>query len=134
MHSYKNVWIRAVYPSSILLSRGRTRGPDGPYRSKKAYDLLVQCETGLVLSTGTPDVPAKAGVSIADIATGMYARTAASSLGALLDVPVPDLHGGEGLPLLWHWIYRLDRPAQADCGADVHGRQTATGTLRSLDG
>lgn len=48
-------------------------GPDGPYRSKKAYDLLVQCETGLVMSTGTPDAPAKAGVSIADIATGMYA-------------------------------------------------------------
>jgi itaconate CoA-transferase len=48
-------------------------GPDGPYRSKKAYDLLVQCETGLVMSTGTPEVPSKAGISIADIATGMYA-------------------------------------------------------------
>ena len=48
-------------------------GPDGPYRLKKAYDLLVQCETGLVMSTGTPEVPAKAGISVADIATGMYA-------------------------------------------------------------
>lgn len=48
-------------------------GPDGPYRTRKAYDLLVQCETGLVMSTGTPDAPAKAGISIADIATGMYA-------------------------------------------------------------
>lgn len=48
-------------------------GPDGPYRSKKAYDLLVQCETGLVISTGTPEVPSKAGISVADIATGMYA-------------------------------------------------------------
>jgi crotonobetainyl-CoA:carnitine CoA-transferase CaiB-like acyl-CoA transferase len=48
-------------------------GPDGPYRSKKAYDLLVQCETGLVMSTGTPEVPSKAGISVADIATGMYA-------------------------------------------------------------
>ncbi|HYZ54644.1 MAG TPA: CaiB/BaiF CoA-transferase family protein [Streptosporangiaceae bacterium] len=48
-------------------------GLQGPYRSKKAYDLLVQCETGLVMSTGTPEVPAKAGISIADIATGMYA-------------------------------------------------------------
>ncbi|MFL6126076.1 CaiB/BaiF CoA transferase family protein [Actinophytocola sp.] len=48
-------------------------GTTGPYRAKKAYDLLVQCETGLVMSTGTPDAPAKAGVSIADIATGMYA-------------------------------------------------------------
>jgi crotonobetainyl-CoA:carnitine CoA-transferase CaiB-like acyl-CoA transferase len=48
-------------------------GPDGPYRLKKAYDLLIQCETGLVMSTGTPEVPSKAGISIADIATGMYA-------------------------------------------------------------
>ncbi len=48
-------------------------GPDGPYRSKKAYDLLVQCEAGLVMSTGIPEVPAKAGISVADIATGMYA-------------------------------------------------------------
>lgn len=48
-------------------------GPEGPYRTKKAYDLLVQCETGLVMSTGTPETPAKAGISIADIATGMYA-------------------------------------------------------------
>jgi itaconate CoA-transferase len=48
-------------------------GPDGPYHLKKAYDLLVQCETGLVMSTGTSEVPSKAGISIADIATGMYA-------------------------------------------------------------
>jgi itaconate CoA-transferase len=48
-------------------------GPDGPYRRKKAYDLLVQCEAGLVMSTGTPQTPSKAGISIADIATGMYA-------------------------------------------------------------
>jgi itaconate CoA-transferase len=48
-------------------------GPGGPYGSKKAYDLLVQCETGLVMSTGTAEVPSKAGISIADIATGMYA-------------------------------------------------------------
>lgn len=50
-------------------------GPEGPYRTKKAYDLLVQCETGLVMSTGTPETPAKAGISIADISTGMYAYT-----------------------------------------------------------
>jgi crotonobetainyl-CoA:carnitine CoA-transferase CaiB-like acyl-CoA transferase len=48
-------------------------GPGGPYRSKKAYDLLVQCEAGLVMSTGTPEAPSKAGTSVADIATGMYA-------------------------------------------------------------
>jgi crotonobetainyl-CoA:carnitine CoA-transferase CaiB-like acyl-CoA transferase len=48
-------------------------GGEGPYRSKKAYDLLVQCEAGLLSVTGTPDQPAKAGISVADIAAGMYA-------------------------------------------------------------
>jgi 3-methylfumaryl-CoA hydratase len=44
----------------------------------------------------------------------------AQALGALLGVPVPDLEHGAGLPLLWHWIYLLDRPAQADLGPDGH--------------
>ena len=48
-------------------------GPTGPYAAKKAYDLLVQCEAGLLSVTGTPDHPAKAGISVADIAAGMYA-------------------------------------------------------------
>jgi itaconate CoA-transferase len=47
-------------------------GTDGPYAPKKAYDLLVQCETGLLSVTGTPDEPCKAGISVADIAAGMY--------------------------------------------------------------
>ncbi|KVP34620.1 CoA-transferase [Burkholderia ubonensis] len=58
-------------------------GPDGPYRDKKAYDLLIQSEAGLLSITGTPDSPAKAGCSIADIATGMYAYT--NILSALLN-------------------------------------------------
>ena len=48
-------------------------GDAGPYASKKAYDLLVQSETGVLSITGTPDTPSKVGMSIADIATGMYA-------------------------------------------------------------
>jgi len=48
-------------------------GSSGPYQDKKAYDLLVQCETGVVSVTGTPETPAKVGISIADIAAGMYA-------------------------------------------------------------
>ena len=50
-------------------------GTGGPYSSKKAYDLLVQCEAGLVSITGTEDEPSKVGISIADIASGMYAYT-----------------------------------------------------------
>jgi 3-methylfumaryl-CoA hydratase len=44
----------------------------------------------------------------------------AQALGALLDVPAPNAARGEGLPLLWHWVYLLDRPAQADLGLDGH--------------
>ena len=57
-------------------------GPDGPYAAKKAYDLLVQCEAGLLSVTGTPEAPAKSGIPAADIAAGMYACT--SILAALL--------------------------------------------------
>ena len=48
-------------------------GLDGPYSGKKAYDLLVQCETGMLSVTGTPEEPCKTGISVADIAAGMYA-------------------------------------------------------------
>jgi crotonobetainyl-CoA:carnitine CoA-transferase CaiB-like acyl-CoA transferase len=48
-------------------------GEDGPYRDRRAYDLLIQAETGVISVTGSPEEPAKAGVSIADIAGGMYA-------------------------------------------------------------
>ena len=57
-------------------------GDDGPYRDKKAYDLLIQSEAGFLSVTGTPDAPSKAGNSIADIAAGMYAYT--GILSALL--------------------------------------------------
>lgn len=57
-------------------------GNDGPYRDRKAYDLLIQSEAGFVSVTGTPEAPVKAGSSIADIAAGMYAYT--NILSALL--------------------------------------------------
>ncbi|MCT9009893.1 CaiB/BaiF CoA transferase family protein [Streptomyces rhizosphaerihabitans] len=48
-------------------------GPSGPYAGKRAYDMLVQCEAGLVSVTGTPEQPVKAGIPAADIAAAMYA-------------------------------------------------------------
>jgi itaconate CoA-transferase len=57
-------------------------GEGGPYTEKKAYDLLVQCEAGLVSITGTPETPSKVGISAADIAAGMYAYS--GILSALL--------------------------------------------------
>ncbi|MCC3775044.1 CaiB/BaiF CoA-transferase family protein [Streptomyces sp. UNOB3_S3] len=50
-------------------------GTSGPYRNRKAYDLLVQCEAGLVSLTGSSDSVARPGISVADIAGGMYAFT-----------------------------------------------------------
>jgi len=58
-------------------------GLDGPYRDKKAYDLLIQSESGFLSVTGSPDEPAKAGCSIADIAAGMYAYS--NVLAALIE-------------------------------------------------
>ncbi len=57
-------------------------GGDGPYRDRKAYDLLIQSEAGFVSVTGTEDAPAKAGIPVADIAAGMYAYS--GILAALL--------------------------------------------------
>jgi itaconate CoA-transferase len=57
-------------------------GEGGPYETKKAYDLLIQSESGFISVTGSPDAPAKAGCSIADIAAGSYAYS--SILNALL--------------------------------------------------
>ncbi|MFF2347828.1 CaiB/BaiF CoA transferase family protein [Pseudarthrobacter sp. NPDC058119] len=62
----------ALNPKLIHVSvSGYGRG--GAHEQKKAYDLLIQCETGLLSVTGTPGAPAKVGVSIADICAGMYA-------------------------------------------------------------
>ncbi|MBE7942404.1 MULTISPECIES: CaiB/BaiF CoA-transferase family protein [Ramlibacter] len=58
-------------------------GGDGPYRDKKAYDLLIQSESGFLSVTGSPDEPAKAGCSVADIAAGMYAYS--GILAALIE-------------------------------------------------
>lgn len=57
-------------------------GEGGPYQDKKAYDLLIQSESGFLSVTGTPDEPVKAGCSISDIAAGMYAYS--GILNALL--------------------------------------------------
>src|SRR5918994_5327170 len=64
--------LRAEHPHLVYCSISGY-GEGGPYTKKKAYDLLVQCEAGLVSITGTPETPSKVGISAADIAAGMYA-------------------------------------------------------------
>ena len=74
--------LRAANPRLIICDISGY-GADGPYRDKKAYDLLIQSESGFLSITGSPDEPAKAGCSIADIAAGMYAYS--HILAALLE-------------------------------------------------
>ena len=72
--------LSALYPRLIWCGISGY-GPDGPYRDKKAYDLLIQAESGVVSLTGSPESPAKVGVAIGDISSGMYAYS--SILAAL---------------------------------------------------
>jgi len=66
--------LRHAYPR-LIICQISGYGASGPYQNKKAYDLLVQCETAVLSVTGTPDHPSKVGISIADISAGMYAYT-----------------------------------------------------------
>ena len=64
--------LRKKYPRLIICDLSGY-GSSGPYRDKKAYDMLIQAEAGLISITGTEETPSKVGISVADIACGMYA-------------------------------------------------------------
>jgi len=88
-------------------------GSGGPYTMKKAYDLLVQCEAGLVSITGSAEEPAKVGISVADIAAGMYAYTGVLTAllrkgrtgeGATLEISMLEALGEwMGFPMYYTW-------------------------------
>jgi len=93
--------LRARYPRLIVCNISGY-GTAGPYADKKAYDLLIQSEVGLVSITGTEDTPSKVGISIADISAGMYAYSgilaalltrARTGEGTVLDVALLDTLG-----------------------------------------
>ncbi len=73
--------LRPAHPKLIVCDVSGY-GSTGPYRDKKAYDLLIQAESGLLSVTGTPEQEARAGISVADISAGMYAFS--SVLAALI--------------------------------------------------
>jgi itaconate CoA-transferase len=90
--------LHARYPKLIVCSVSGY-GTSGPFADRKAYDLLVQSEVGLLSLTGTADAPAKVGISVADIAAGMYAYSgilaalysrASSGRGGIVDVSLFD--------------------------------------------
>ena len=104
--------LRARHPGLIHVSISGY-GAGGPYGTKKAYDLLVQCEAGLVSITGSPDEPAKVGISAADIAAGMYAYTGVLTAllrkgltgeGATVEVSMLEALGEwMGFPMYYAW-------------------------------
>jgi itaconate CoA-transferase len=115
-------------------------GPDGPYATKKAYDLLVQCEAGLLSVTGTPEAPSKAGIPVADIAAGMYAmssilaalvRRGRTGEGATLDITMFEALGEwMGFPA-YFTAYGGSQPPRA--GA-YHATIVPYGPFRTGDG
>jgi crotonobetainyl-CoA:carnitine CoA-transferase CaiB-like acyl-CoA transferase len=97
-------------------------GSSGPYKNKKAYDLLVQFETGLVSITGMPEAPAKAGISAADIAAGVYAfsgillalrRRDQTGRGSLVQVSLFDALSEWMLPAGYHAAYGGTEPRRS---------------------
>lgn len=96
-------------------------GPDGPYRDKKAYDLLVQGESGLISATGTAADPVKVGISIADIAAGMYSYSAILAAlyrrertgeGASMDISMLEAMAEWMNHLLYYTEYGGEQPAR----------------------
>ena len=114
-------------------------GQTGPYASKKAYDLLVQSEVGLVSITGTEETPSRVGISVADIAAGMYAYSAVLTAllvrkdrgtGTILDVSLFDaLAEWMGFPM-YHMAYSglpLPRSGPNHASIAPYGPFTAAG-------
>ncbi len=97
-------------------------GPDGPYRDKKAYDLLVQAEAGVVSITGGAEAPAKVGISIADIAAGLYGYSSIlaallqqmrSGRGARIDISMLECLTEWMMPPLYVWLGTQRAPERA---------------------
>jgi len=131
--------LRARHPRLITCSVSGY-GSGGPYEHKKAYDLLVQCEAGLLSVTGTPDEPAKAGISVADIAAGMYAYCGVLTAlyerertgeGTSIDVAMLDALG-EWMSQPFYYSVYGDQPARRT-GAR-HASISPYGPYRAADG
>lgn len=100
-------------------------GPDGPYRDRKSYDALVQGEAGVTANTGTPTAPAKPGVSLADLAGGVYAFGAITTAlyerertgrGRRIDISLFDAVAEWMMPLLLAERYAGAAPPPAGAG------------------
>ncbi|HXH24721.1 MAG TPA: CaiB/BaiF CoA-transferase family protein, partial [Vicinamibacterales bacterium] len=131
--------LRAKYPGLIVCNI-TGYGPSGPYAARKAYDLIIQSEVGMLSVTGTESTPCKVGVSIADIAAGMYAYSGIltallarkdSGEGTVVDVSLFDALGEwMGYPA-YYTAYSGSQPART--GAS-HATIAPYGPYRTCDG
>jgi itaconate CoA-transferase len=115
-------------------------GPDGHYRDKKAYDLLIQAESGVVSVTGTPNTPAKVGVSIADIAAGLYGYSSIltalwnrerTGCGERIDISMFECLTEWMMPSIYVWLGTGDIPARVGVR---HNMIVPYGAYRCADG
>lgn len=96
-------------------------GADGPYRDRKAFDLLIQGEAGLLSLTGTPEEPAKVGISVADMCAGVYALGAIlaallergqTGRGRVIDISLLDCLAEWMMAPTYHQIYGERQPSR----------------------
>jgi itaconate CoA-transferase len=115
-------------------------GQTGPYRDRKAYDLLLQGESGVIAVTGTPDAPAKIGVSVGDISAGLYAFSSIlaalydrerTGLGRFVDISMFECLVEWVMPAAYHQIYLGQAPARAGMH---HSTIVPYGPYRTGDG
>lgn len=130
--------LRQAYPGLVVCNISGY-GTSGPYRDKKAYDLLIQSETGLLSITGTEQAPCKVAISIADIAAGMYAYSGIltallgrqrTGQGTTVDVSMLEALG-EWMSYPAYYSYGGSAPSRA--GAS-HASIAPYGPFQSQDG
>ena len=131
--------LRARFPKLVVCSVSGY-GSSGPYSDRKAYDLLVQSEAGLLSVTGTKEDPAKAGISVADIAAGMYAYSgilaallarASHGRGASVDVSLFDALGEWMSAPAYYTMYGGRAPERS---GPYHASIAPYGPVRTSDG
>jgi itaconate CoA-transferase len=131
--------LRSRHPALIVCDISGY-GSSGPYQGRRAYDLLIQSEAGLVSVTGSPESPAKTGVSIADISAGMYAFSAVltalyarqqSGQGAALEVSLFDSLAEWMSQPMYYTMYTGVPPART---GTAHATIAPYGTFRTGGG
>ena len=131
--------LRRRYPRLIICNLSGY-GTSGPYADKKAYDLIIQSEVGMLAVTGTEDTPSKVGVSIADISAGVYAYSGIltallarkdSGEGTVVDVALIDTLGEWMSYAAYYTQYGGTQPPRS--GAS-HATIAPYGSYRTCDG